>query len=102
MLKMIKLLKKYSKKYSSWGWKDPRTCLTIFKWYEVMKFLSLEDQLKIVYVSRNASSVARSLNKRNNLDIEKGLAIWEVYSTQLRFSHLKGNLSQNLIQFSTL
>ena len=35
--KMIKLLKEYSKKYSSWGWKDPRTCLTIFKWYEVMK-----------------------------------------------------------------
>ena len=26
------------------------------------------------------SSVARSLNKRNNLDIEKGLALWEVYS----------------------
>ena len=51
---MVKLLKKYSKKYSSWGWKDPRTCLTIFKWYEVMKFLDLKDQLKIVYVSRNA------------------------------------------------
>ena len=78
--KMAKLLKKYSKKYSSWGWKDPRTCLTIFKWYEVMKFLDLKDQLKIVYVSRNASSVARSLNKRNNLEIRKGLAIWEVYS----------------------
>ena len=78
--KMIKLLKKYSKKYSSWGWKDPRTCLTIFKWYEVMKFLDLKDQLKIVYVSRNASSVARSLNKRNNLEIGKGLALWAEYS----------------------
>ena len=78
--KMIKLLKGYTKKYSSWGWKDPRTCLTIIKWYEVIKFLGLKDQLKIVYVSRNAASVARSLKTRNNLEIEKGLALWEVYS----------------------
>ena len=45
-----------------------------------MKLLGLQGQLKIVYVSRNASSVARSLNKRNNLEIGKGLALWAEYS----------------------
>ena len=74
------MIQKYESNFNKWGWKDPRTCLTIFKWYEVIKSLGLKDQLKIVYVSRNASSVARSLKKRNNLEIGKGLALWAEYS----------------------
>ena len=46
------------------GMEGSKDMFNNFKWYEVMKFLGLKDQLKIVYVSRNASSVARSLNKK--------------------------------------
>ena len=78
--KMLKLIKNYSSKFSYWGWKDPRTCLTIMEWFKVIKLLGFENQIKIVYVSRKALAVARSLNKRNNLSLKKGLLLWEAYS----------------------
>ena len=78
--KMQKLIKKYSLKFPCWGWKDPRTGLTIIEWFKIIKLLGFENQIKIVYVSRKALAVARSLNKRNNLSLRKGLLLWEVYS----------------------
>ena len=79
-LKMSKIIKNYSSTYTDWGWKDPRTCLTIFQWMDVIESLNLKNQVRIIFVSRKAISVARSLKKRNNLSLEIGLSLWEVYS----------------------
>ena len=85
-LKMSKIIKDYSYNYVDWGWKDPRTCLTIFQWIEVIESLNLKKQVKIIFVSRKAISVARSLKKRNNLSLTTGLSLWEAYSKNaLRF-----------------
>ena len=79
-LKMSRIIKDYSLKYIDWGWKDPRTCLTIFQWMKVIESLNLKSQVRVIFVSRKAISVARSLKKRNNLSLKIGLSLWEAYS----------------------
>lgn len=74
------LVKKSNSAYVNWGWKDPRTCLTALQWLEVIESLNLRDKLKIVFMVRKASSVARSLKKRNNLSYNQGLQLWKVYN----------------------
>ncbi len=78
--KMRKLVKNYNFLYDDWGWKDPRTCLTIQYWVDIMSQLNLSNDLKIIFVLRKASSVARSLKKRNALPLAKGLELWKSYT----------------------
>ena len=78
--KMIKTIQKYESIYEHWGWKDPRTCLTISNWIVILKELELIKKLKIIFVSRSALSVARSLEKRNALPLKDGVRLWEIYT----------------------
>jgi len=57
-----------------WAWKDPRTCLLLPLWKDVLAELGIG--LKIVFVVRNPLDVARSLEKRNGFTIDKGLGVW--------------------------
>lgn len=59
------------------GWKDPRTTLTFPRW---KPFLG---RYRIVACLRHPMNVARSLQVRNNLPIDKGLALWAAYNRQL-------------------
>ena len=69
--------KKKNKKL--WGWKDPRTTLTI-RCY--MPFLNKED---VIFVScfRNPYTVAKSLEKRNNMRIDEGVKLAHIYNERL-------------------
>jgi len=78
--KMKVLIEKSNLSYTDWGWKDPRTCLTAMHWANVIEELDLGMELKIIFMARKASSVSRSLKKRNNLSIKQGLSIWESYT----------------------
>ena len=78
--KMKVLIEKSNLSYPDWGWKDPRTCLTAMHWANAIEDLNLGMELKIIFMARKASSVCRSLKKRNNLSIEQGLSIWESYT----------------------
>ena len=78
--KMSILVKDHNLQYENWGWKDPRTCLTIKYWVDIIRELDLIDDLKIILVARKASSVARSLKKRNELPLEQGLELWKAYT----------------------
>ena len=40
----------------------------------------MSDEVKIVFVVRKASSVARSLKKRNQLALDQGLELWRSYT----------------------
>ncbi len=78
--KMKELVDHNNSTFPDWGWKDPRTCLTASSWLDAIISLGLGDELKIVFLARRASSVSRSLYKRNGLLFEKGLQLWESYT----------------------
>lgn len=60
-----------------WGWKDPRTILTIRCYQPYLK--------NPIYVScfRDPTEVAESLNKRDAMPIEKGLSLAHEYNRRL-------------------
>jgi len=63
---------------SLWAWKDPRTCLLLPLWKDVLAELGFEQ--KVVFVIRNPLDVARSLEKRNGFPLHIGLSMWFNYT----------------------
>ena len=60
-----------------WGWKDPRTSLTLPFWKRLIP------GLRIVVCLRHPSEVAQSLNRRNRMPISAGLELWRTYQSRL-------------------
>ena len=60
-----------------WGWKDPRSCLTLPFW------TSLLPDAKVVVCLRNPLEVAVSLRRRGNSTLAFGLNLWMVYHQML-------------------
>jgi hypothetical protein len=60
-----------------WGFKDPRTVLTIEGWR------LLVPDLQPVGTFRHPLRVAQSLKHRNDFDLERSLALWETYNGRL-------------------
>jgi len=60
-----------------WGFKDPRTLLTLPGWLEVLS------SVRFVGTFRHPLAVAASLNARNGIAIEKSLALWTTYNRLL-------------------
>jgi len=60
-----------------WGFKDPRTLLTLDGWLKVLP------SARPLGIFRHPMAVARSLESRNGFPIEKGLAIWHAYNSRL-------------------
>ncbi len=58
-----------------WGWKDPRTCLTLPFWQKLLP------PMRYVICLRNPVDVARSLERRNNFSFEKGIQLWLTHVT---------------------
>ena len=56
-----------------WGWKDPRNCLTLPFWQELLP------EMSYVICIRNPLDVAASLAKRGGLPTEKSLLLWSRY-----------------------
>lgn len=61
-----------------WGWKDPRTCLMLPLWKEILR----EEDMEIGYliVIRNPMDVATSLWKRDNLSLSESLLLWQLHT----------------------
>ena len=62
---------------SVWGWKDPRTSLTLPFWKRLIP------GLKTVVCLRHPGEVAQSLNRRNGMPISAGLELWRTYQSRL-------------------
>tara|TARA_B100000029_G_scaffold179367_1_gene176910 strand:+ start:194 stop:928 length:735 start_codon:yes stop_codon:yes gene_type:complete len=77
---MIKMVNKYESDFDDWGWKDPRTCVTMPQWLDVFLENGIKDKIKIIFVTRKAIAVARSLKKRNELPLDHGLNLWKSYT----------------------
>ena len=56
-----------------WGWKDPRNSLTLPFWQ------ALVPDLRYVVCLRNPLDVGKSLERRDGLSLELGIALWETY-----------------------
>lgn len=63
--------------HSQWGFKDPRTTLTLPFWLEALP------EMKFVGTFRHPIYVARSLESRSNFIIEDALKLWEAYNLKL-------------------
>ena len=61
-----------------WVWKDPRTCLTLSFWRR-----ALGRPVVGIVVYRNPSDIARSLERRNQMDPQFGTALWMRYTRLL-------------------
>jgi len=60
-----------------WGWKDPRNCLTLEFWRDLIP------GLKVLVSLRNPLDVAASLAARNGLSEAFSLDLWSFYHEQL-------------------
>ena len=72
-----RLIEHYSE-HEIWGFKDPRTMLTLPFWLEALP------QMTMVGTFRSPTAVAGSLAKRSNWPHEKGVALWVAYNRILR------------------
>jgi len=54
----------YINKYTHWGWKDPRTCLTLRPWLDTV--LGATQTVKVLLTVRKGKDVARSMRARGN------------------------------------
>ena len=66
-----------------WGFKDPRTLLTLEGW------TSLLPDLEHVGVFRHPLLVAHSLEQRDEMEREAALALWRAYNDRLLAAHLR-------------
>ncbi len=57
-----------------WGWKEPRTCLTLPFWQQVLP------PLRYLICVRSPMEVAASLEKRDGFSIEKSVRLWQIYT----------------------
>jgi hypothetical protein len=76
--KVRNLVEHYVKRYERWGFKDPRTCLTLDLWLDAIEAVGAET--RIVYIARHPEAVARSMVKRGNTDHETALLVWDSYN----------------------
>ena len=73
-----------------WGWKDPRTCLTLPFWEKVLAGTpEVESQLRYVICFRHPVDVAASLAARDGMPTEEALKLWLRYMSSA-MSHTSG------------
>ncbi len=65
-MEMDSLIRRYCVRYTAWGWKDPRTCLTIGIWISAMRAQGLENRLRILIPCRATDDIAKSMVRRGN------------------------------------
>jgi len=64
--------------HTLWAWKDPRTCMLLELWKEILDELGTD--LVAVVVVRHPRDVAASLGRRNGFGLEKSTGIWFNYT----------------------
>jgi hypothetical protein len=72
------LVRENFSEYLLWGWKDPRTCVLLPLWLDVLRDMGVS--VSAVHVVRNPLDVARSLHKRNGFPYDKSLGLWFSYN----------------------
>ncbi len=71
------LVEEFNATGKEWGWKDPRSSLTLAFWKRAIP------GLKIVVCLRNPVDVCASLTKRGYASVRFGLALWDSYQQMI-------------------
>lgn len=95
--KAKEVIKKMDAKSQVWGFKDPRTCLTLSFWQKVLSGRNL----KYIITIRDPLAIAKSIHKRNpDLDVNHGLYLWSRYWLGiLRFTSSENRLFTDFDNF---
>lgn len=72
------LIKREFSGYSLWMWKDPRTCLLLPLWMQVLRDLAVN--VSFVIALRHPLDVAASLKRRDGFLDAKSFALWYLYN----------------------
>lgn len=80
-----------------WGWKDPRTSLTIDLYYEFL------ENPHFIICTRDDNDVGRSLYKRGDMTQEEGALLSEIYKTKINnFLESHKDIKKITINFDAL
>jgi len=79
--RMAALVAKRDAEHELWGWKDPRTCLTLEKW------MPLLSHPFVAYIHRDHRSVMDSLWRRNHIGLSEGIPLCGEYERRLEGIH---------------
>lgn len=72
-IQMTNLIMEYQDDFSHWGWKDPRTSLTILNWLDVLYQMDLgSNDVRIIFMLRPVSEIALSMRMRGNKEVFEG------------------------------
>jgi hypothetical protein len=82
-LRMKRLLREYQRRYPLWGFKDPRTCLTLDGWLRALEGIPGAPAARIVFAVRDPEAVARSMVTRNGVEHAAALRLWRVYNERV-------------------
>lgn len=77
-----------------WGWKDPRTCLTLPFWQQLLP------SMRCVICLRDPMEMAQSLRRYVNCSLEHGIYLWLVYM-RAAFQHT-ANTERVVVSFRDL
>jgi hypothetical protein len=70
---MVARIEQYRNVYEWWGWKDPRTCLTLPMWLKVMTDMGIKkEEVRVLIPSRAPAEVADSMKARGNREKQEG------------------------------
>lgn len=96
------LLSSNVRRFTSWGWKDPRTCLTFGFWISSLRLLGRLSDVHVVFGFRDPLAVAESLRRRNDIGLQRALDLWHAYNgLALRALEASG-ASASFVEFSDL
>lgn len=80
----VSLIERFNNRLDMWGWKDPRTCLTLDFWLSVIDGANLLQNTKIIIMERQVRAVSRSLYKRGNISsLSQGAKLCRMYNAHL-------------------
>jgi hypothetical protein len=96
------LLRRYCARYRYWGWKDPRTCLTLDLWFGSLKQDRLISRTRFVLIFRHPEAVAFSLNKRDGLELRRGLQLWYEYNQRALQALKRWDISGVFVSYEEL
>lgn len=96
------LLSRYRHRYARWGWKDPRTCLTLDVWCHELDRLGLRTQTRLLYIFRDPLAVAASMVQRGNTNHERAVTLWAVYNQRVLDAIAQTPLATSVISYEAL
>ncbi len=64
--------------FQTWGWKDPRTVLTLPHWIN-----AIGGRARLAIAYRHPTLVAQSLNDRDRIPLKQGYALWAEYNRRI-------------------